>query len=113
MPVAIPCRPDLTNYDMQIVLDNVSYTLEFQWNFREESWYMRVLTEAGDEIQSNIKVVVEWSLGARCVDARWPKGQFVAVDTTLTATNPGIADLGDRVQLWYFTYAEVVAAGLG
>ena len=109
MPVIIPCRPDLTHYDMQIVLDNVTYTLEFQWNFRESSWYLSVKTETGEDIQTNIKVVVEWALGARSVDSRWPPGKLIAIDTTNTSTNPGIADLGDRVDLLYYSAAEVAA----
>lgn len=113
MPVTIPCRSDLTHYDMHLVLDNTNYVLEFQWNFRESSWYMSVLTETGDYIQSNIKIVVEFSLGARTVDNRWPPGRFVALDTASTLTNPGQTDLGDRVQLIYFSEAEVIAAGLG
>lgn len=106
MSVTIPCRPDLTHYDMQVVLDEISYTLEFRWNTREQAWYMSLGTEAGDPIRSSIKIVVGFPIGGRLLNG--PPGRFLAFDTTNFDRNPGIKDLGDRVMFIYFTQDEFV-----
>lgn len=109
--VIIPCRPDLTHYEMQITLEGVGYGLEFRWNTREEAWYMHLYGEDGTPIRMGVKVVVGFPLVARLnADAR-PRGRFVAFDTTNLDRNPGIADLGDRVTLAYFDADEVAELG--
>jgi hypothetical protein len=106
----IPLRPDLTHYDQKIVLDGIECTLEFRWNTRESAWYMHIKTAVGDDIIDSIKVVVSWPLGARSTDTRRPPGFFIATDTSGAQLDPGIADLGDRVSLYYVTAAEAEAA---
>lgn len=107
MPVTIPLRPDLLHYEMQVSLDETVYTLELQWSGREEAWYLNVRTEAGEPIYSGIKVVVDHPLGMRCRDVRFPPGMLVAHDTTGARQDPGIEDLGARVQLLYHEAAEL------
>lgn len=108
--VEIPCRPDLSHYDMQCVLDNVTYTLEFRWNTRAGAWYLDLRAEDGTPIYTSLKVVVGFPLGARCAsDDRLP-GRLIAFDTTNRDANPGITDLGDRVKLLYYPAAELADA---
>jgi len=107
MSVLIPCRPDLSHYDMQVVLSNITYTLEFRWNTREGYWYMDIKDETEDPILAGIKVVIEWPLGIRTVDSRRPPGVFFAIDTTNQQRDPGVNDLGDRVKLVYFDESEL------
>jgi hypothetical protein len=109
MSVIIPNRPDLTWYDMQVVLENVTYTLEFRWNTRESAWYMDLKAEDDDPIVTSVKIVVDFPLCARLNDPRRPSGYFLANDTTNLSQDPGIADLGDRVRLLYFTADEIAA----
>jgi hypothetical protein len=95
---------------MQVVLDGSTFTLEFRWNTREQAWYLNVSDEAGVLIRGSVKVVVNWPLAARVVNPKkWP-GRLVAQDTTGLQTNPGIADLGDRVALIYFEVADFANA---
>lgn len=108
MPVVIPLRSDLPHFDLQVVLSDTVYTLEFKWNQREGAWYMDVRTEDGEPIVSGVKVVVDFPLARRSQDPRRPAGALVAIDTTERQRDPRwdaelqVGDLGDRVQLLYF-----------
>jgi hypothetical protein len=110
MPVVIPLRVDFPEYDLQVVLDDVTYSLSFRWNGREEAWYMDVRTELEVDIWNGIKIVVGPKLGKRCVDVRFPPGALVAVDTTGSDVGPGLEDLGGRVQLLYYNEVELAEA---
>jgi len=86
----------------------VPLTLEFRWSTREACWYMNVRDE--DEIApfvEGVKVVVGWQLGRRAASVRNALGLFCAVDLSGAATDPGINDLGDRVQLLYYSRDEL------
>lgn len=113
MPITIPLRNDLPHFDMQVVLDSVTFTLEFRWNTREECWYMDIMTESGEHINIGIKFVVDHPLGMRTPDERRPAGVLIAQDTSGQHADPsfseatGFGDLGDRVQLLYFEAAEL------
>lgn len=107
MSVTIPLRTDLEDYDLSIALDGVVYTLRFLWNRRDSAWYMDVGDEDGVPILNSIKVVVDFPIGARCRDERWPPGLFLAVDTSTLRADAGLHELGDRVQLLYFERAEL------
>lgn len=114
--LSIPLRSDLPFFDVQAVLDGVTYTLEFRWNTREGFWYMHILTEGGDPILMGIKCVVAWPLARRTPDPRRPLGVLSFIDTGGGQVDPsydpatGKGDLGDRVQLLYFEAAELPAA---
>jgi hypothetical protein len=111
----IPLRSDLPHFDVQAVLDDVTFTLEFRWNTREGFWYMSILTDGGDPIITSIKCVVDWPLGRRTPDPRRPRGVLSLIDTSGGQVDPsfdpdtGKGDLGDRVQLLYFEAAELPA----
>lgn len=115
MPLEIPLRSDLPLFDLQVTLEDRTYTLEFRWNTRERDWYMNLLTEEGDDIILGIKVVVDFPLGRRSRHPLRPPGAFIAVDTTGQKLDPQfdelrqVGDLGDRVSLLYFTGAELAA----
>lgn len=100
--LTIPCRPDQTDYAFQVALDGATFTLRFRWNTRELAWYMDVGDETDAPIYTSVKIVVNFPLGFRSRDPRRPLGFFLAGDTTKKGRDPGIADLGDRVQLYYF-----------
>lgn len=100
--LTVPCRPDLTNYELQCDLDGATYTLSFLWNTRESCWYFDLADAAGDIIVASVKVVVNFPLIFRVTDPRRPPGFFTAQDTTGKGRNPGIADLGDRVAFLYW-----------
>jgi hypothetical protein len=111
VPEQIPTRGDLPFFDLLMVLEGVTYTLECRYNVRDGSWYMNVLDEQGvGVLQAGLKLIVNYPLGAYTT-GRTPPGVFVAVDTSGQEREiESQEDLGSRVQLWYFTAEEL---GLG
>lgn len=106
--VIIPLINTRPHYTMQVELDGTTYGLELQWNFREEAWYLSLADSDGNPINAGVKLVVGFPLLTRSKDARAPGGFFQAQDTTGGDSDPGFADLGGRVQLYYFSAGELV-----
>lgn len=94
-------------FDMQITLESVTYTLEFKWNKRLGAWFLHVLDEGATEVLiAGMRVVVNWPLNAYRSGNALP-GLIVAYDTRQENTDPGLADLGRRVRLFYYTSTEL------
>lgn len=107
MPVTVPTRTDLPYYDLQIALDSVTYTLNFRWNVRLGAWFMGVLDLEGiNWILAPARVVVDIPL-FQWITGRMPPGAFVAIDTTGSGIDPGLNELGSRVQLVYYARSEL------
>jgi hypothetical protein len=102
-PFLITTRTDLAHYIVGVTLDGSQYRLEFRWNTREESWYMHVRTSLDAEILDSIKVVADWPMAWNLADPALPPGLFYATDTSGASVDPGLEDLGDRVQLYYLS----------
>lgn len=94
-------------YSQQTSLEGRAYSLTFAWNGRDGHWYLDISDEAGVPISVGLRVTVSTDLLARCLDPRRPPGMLVAQDTTDTDLDPSFDELGTRVQLLYFTAAEV------
>lgn len=108
MSVLLPLRTDSTPfYAFGVALEGVSYNFTFKWNTRGSLWTFDVADGAGVALVSGRRVVVGLPLLARFKDPRLPPGQLVAFDTTGAGVDPGLADLGTRVTIVYWTAAEV------
>lgn len=113
MPKVIPLRSDLPYFDIQVSLEDITYTLVFRFNTRERSWYMDIHSEAGEFIALSIKVVIDAPLAKRSQNPLLPPGVFIAEDTSSARMDPSYdpviqrGDLGDRVLLLYFESTEL------
>lgn len=87
-----------------------SYVWDFRWNERAGAWFMDIFDENEDPIRVGVKVVLGTWLGRRCVDARFPPGAIVAVDTSGAGLDAGLDDLGTRVILLFYSGPEILAA---
>lgn len=107
MSVQIDLPQSVPYFDLQVQLDDVTYTLEFRWNQRAQAWFMNVYDEAGTTLlMAGQRVVVTWPIGAYFSGVPWP-GALMFFDTVGPEYGePGINDLGSRVQLFYFSLAE-------
>ena len=107
MSQVIPIEPGSAFFDLQVELDGELYTLEFRWNVRLGAWFMAVLDAPGENIlYAGARLVCNWPLFAYRAD-RKPPGALVALDTTGECVDPALEDLGVRVQLVYYTAAEL------
>lgn len=112
MSVLIPIdTPPPPHHSLQVELEGVTYTLDIRWNERDEAWYIALQDAEEQVLVAPRKVVLDFPLFGRFfTNPLVPRGQFMAVDTSNTGVEPGLADLGSRVQLIYVTAAEI--AGL-
>ena len=120
MSLTIPTSTERSDYVQTTTLDGRDYIFRFLFNQREGKWYMRLADQDDVPIVEGVKLVADYNLLKRIVDARRPPGYMIAKDTTaldvdvaagekITALDPGLPDLGGRVLLLYFTEAEVAA----
>lgn len=111
MPTAIPLAPNLAKtgfFDVQATLDDTTYTLQFGWNNRTGEWFLQV-RDAQDQtvLCGDAKCVVDFPLYAYFV-GRQPAGLFFFYDTSGKSEEiVNIGDLGQRVQLQYFSAVEL------
>lgn len=110
MPLIVPLRDGLPFFDLQAVLDGVTYTLTLRWNPRASLWFLDVSNVDGTtQYQSGVGLVVSFPLGAYTT-GRSPPGALVVVDTSGANEDPQLEGLATRWQLLYFSAAEL---GLG
>ena len=104
---------DTANFDLRVTLDDVDFVLRFEWNQREEKWYLTVSDADEDAILSGVKVVADYPLLTLAKhDSRCPAGQLLAVDSSGEGLDPHFSDLSGetpRVLLMYVTASEVDA----
>lgn len=103
----LPTRTDIARYDFDVELDGQTYTFDFEWNDRDAGWYMSISDSVGAPLLSGRRIVLNFPLISRYRDARLPAGTIEAIDTGSTDTEPGFADLGDRVKLLYTPLADL------
>lgn len=97
--------------DYPITLDGTQYRVRLTWHPRAASWYLTLLTLAGEPIIAGRRVVVGVPLLGDYRDPRLPSGTFFAVDTSGEHAEAGREDFGpnERVVLWYLSADEVAA----
>jgi len=104
-PVKLPLLTDqgaTPHYSLQCELDGVTYSFEFIWNDRDGAWYMQVGDAAENLLAGSVKVVLGKLLLGRFRDSRLPPGPLICKDTGGQNVDPGLADLGTRVEIWYY-----------
>lgn len=109
MATTLPTKTDGTErYSFRTLLDGQAFAFEFSWNARGGFWSF-VLSSADGAQLLRRRVVVGVPFTARFSDIRLPPGEIIAVDTRGTDEDPGLLDLGDRVQLIYLAADELVS----
>lgn len=99
--VEIPIRADLPAYEYTIELEQVQYTLGFNWNARIAKWFMDIMDKDGNPLVMGIKMLSGFPLKYKFVDAAVPPGEFFLLDTANQNQDPKQDDFGSRVVLLY------------
>lgn len=107
MPKILPLTPSLPNYQAGLSVGTTQYLINVRWNGREEKFYMDVLDQDGNAIRSGMALVLGTFIGRQEASADFPPGAFVLVDTSNEGRDPGIDDLGARVQVYHFDEDEL------
>ncbi len=120
MTTVIDNLPGLPDYRQITTLDGRDYVLRFLFNEREGKWYMSVSDESDDNIVHGVKIVPLVSLLRKVTDDRKPAGLLMARDLTAVDADfssgekvfdldPGLDELGERVEIVYFASDELVS----
>lgn len=98
---------DYPRYSQEITLDDIPYRFDFDWNFRGQYWTMSVYDRELEPLILGLKVVVGRDLFGDFPGRDLPPGSMLAIadDGSLDRIEDG--DLGERVNLVYFTEDEV------
>lgn len=110
MSVRLPIKQEGASFRFVCELEEgVSYSIGLRWNDRDGAWYMEVGDTNGVAILSGIKVVLGVLLLGHATSKLLPPGDFMAIDTTGRDQEAAFEDIGRRVQITYFTSAELSA----
>lgn len=106
--IIVPTGDGVTPFfDIQITVEGVTYTLEFRWNVRLESWFMAMFDADGVvPILVGVRLVADWLIGSYHTGVG-PSGAFRLFDTTGRGEEPGFEDLGTRHRLEFWTAADL------
>lgn len=107
MSVQLQIKREGAHFRFVSELGGVSYSFELRWNHREAAWFLTLGDGEGLPIVAGIRVVTAYSLLSRFTDERLPPGLLFAIDTAGGDVDPGLDDLGHRVQIVYFEPGEV------
>lgn len=97
----IPIRSDLPSYKFSIILDEISYVFQFDWNTRMNAWLMAIKDEFEEPILLGQPVLTNYDLFKRFKHRAIPRGRLYFFDTSLEYRDPERFDLGQRVILIY------------
>lgn len=107
MSVRLPLVPSIPNYRFGTALAGAQFVIDVRWNARDEAWYMDIREEDETLIRAGIKVVLGTLIGGRVTADKFPLGVFIAADLTARGEEAGLADLGDRVIVDFYSFEEL------
>lgn len=83
-----------------------TYVINLRWSGRDAAWYFDLADVNESPIVSGIKIVQGALLGRRCADPRFPPGILWAVDLSNQKLDATFDDLGTRVVVYFYPFAE-------
>jgi hypothetical protein len=101
------------HYRQSTPLDGQVFVLHFDYNSRDQNWYLSVHDSDDNPIAGAIgrKLVVNYPVLLRCVAEARPAGELLVVSGA--ESDPGLLDLGDGTILSYIPQADVEASAAG
>lgn len=99
------------DYDFTTQLNGVEYGFRMRWNSRDASWYMDLVDADDEPIVSGVRLVLGAKLGARSTHPFFDGNILYVYDTSNTAAEAGIDDLGKRVSLIWSPIGDIAEGG--
>jgi len=95
------------HYRQSSVLDGVTFVFDFDYNVRDEHWYLSLSTQAGEPILGclSMKIVQNWSIMRLSEASNRPAGMLLVASEY--HNEPGLFDLGNGTLLFYIPEAEL------
>jgi hypothetical protein len=112
--VIIPLTPGEPEQKLEIALDGVAYVFRVRWNSSDDdgtgAWYLDAWEGDGETpIAFGLKLVLGVEIGQVVNHPLFMGGMFL-VDDGEDGIEPGLNDLGGRVQLYHLTTADAMLA---
>jgi hypothetical protein len=111
--VIVPTEPTAPFWVQTTTLDGVPYLLTFRFNFREQVYYLDIVSADGLVFYAEGLKLVSNFLLLRTYGVT-PPGELMAVSSSSDDSPAKIGELGDglRVALIYIPQADLIAAGM-
>lgn len=109
MSLILPVSQEGAHFAFRAEIEGITYSFTWRWNDRDGAWFLDLGDGSGVAIISGIKIVINLLLLGGATSKLLPTGDFVAFDTAGKGLDAGFEDLGRRVQVYYFTRAELAA----
>jgi hypothetical protein len=107
MALRIPLVASESFYSFSTQLLGITYLFEVKWNGRHGMWYFDLLDADEDLISANNAVALGSSPVRKSTDPRRPRGLFFVRDLSSTGVDASYDDIGVRVVLEFYTFAEI------
>lgn len=108
MALVMPLEPGNPHYTVNVEISGALYELELRWNDRDSAHYLSVRDATRVPVFEGAKIVLGLYLGRRKNHSLTRQGAFIAVSTK-GREEAGFDELGARVELRYYTDAEIIA----
>lgn len=98
-------------YKVTVTLTGTEYVLDYQYNQREDRWYLSLYDTNGNAIYTGRKIVLSVPLFRKCATGNKPLGDIFAQSLTADDTPPKLDDIGtdSRAVLVYYEPGELAA----
>jgi len=107
MSFQITLFPEFARFKQNVILDDVQYTLKFDYNGRGDFWSMSFWTLDDELICGGLKVVLNYELIRLYKGYGLPPGEMYALDTTDTEVDVDRDNFGHNVQILYTPESEL------
>lgn len=97
----LPIQNDIGDFNFKIDLDEVSFFFFFQYNARDDSWFISVSDADEIPLVQGIKIVVDVNLFGQFAHLAIPQGNLFCSNSENLNTEPNLENFGNNVQLFY------------
>lgn len=119
MPVIVPFQPSIGRYRFNTTINGRVYLFRVRWNDRNKSagapnglWFFDVYEETSTPdavpVANGVAIVRGAYLGRTSLHPLFTEGVMIARALHGDGSEAGFDDIGLRVQVMYFTFAEMV-----
>lgn len=107
MPVIVPVFPSTPLYKERVRLEGRDYIFRFDWNDREQRYYLHLFDQDEVPLLLGVKVIANWGLLTRHhFNPALPPGELIPMDLESGGEPPTFDDFGTRVRLFYYASDE-------
>lgn len=106
MPVRISVYAGEPQHTQTVALGGVQYRLTLTWRERTSSWYADIAAADGTDIVRGRRLSTRWTIMYGLQVEGWQGGDIMVVGREPYEQS----DLGQDLQLWYYSAAELAAA---